>query len=301
MKVSAGFVNATNVIVGYAATNTYASNVGTGEINLSGSGVLGVDILTLSDQQGLAAATGKVTLAGGTLKSALIKRGSGTNVTYFNWSGGVVQNRGPGTNLVINADVPLTILSDTNHLFYADSGTTVTVHSVLGGAGTGLVVKAGTGTLLLNGTNTCAASIVVSNGTLGGGGVLAGSLTVKTGAILTPGASTGTLTVQSNLVMEAGATMAITVNGTNDYSRLVVTEGSVSLGSSAITVSDRMFPGTRLWIIRNDDILPTSGTFVAIPRATRIYYNADYGSQALSGGNDVVLVYLAEGTVIGIK
>jgi len=297
--MGAGSVDATNVTVGYVKTGTKAGNNGEGYLNLLGPGVLGADIFTAGDQQGSALATGTVNLAGGTLKAGVMQKGTGTVV--FIWNTGTIQNRSPGTNLTISSDFPLTLQGISNHVFYADAGSTVTVNGVIGGAGTGPVVKDGAGTLLFNGMNAYTVSTIVSNGMLSGTGSISGAVTVKSGGTLSGGLTTGILTIQNNLTFEAGSTFRVQINNKDDYSQVLVTNGVIELGSSTLSVSSDMAPGTILWIINNRGAGAISGKFATVPRLTRAIYDASFETQSLTGGNDVALIFFADGTVVRVR
>jgi autotransporter-associated beta strand protein len=103
----------------------------------------------------------------------------------------------------------------------------------------GSLIKAGPGTLTLNGTNTYTGATVVTNsgalvvngalgsgevtvkgGTLGGTGTIGGTVTVSSGATLAPGSgAVGNLSVSNTLTLAAGSTTLMEIdkaNGTND-------------------------------------------------------------------------------------
>jgi autotransporter-associated beta strand protein len=102
-------------------------------------------------------------------------------------------------------------------------------------SGTGAVVQAGTGTLILTGASTYSGPTTISGGTtvlvngslgntavgvnnggtLGGHGTLNGPVTLNAGATISPGASVGTLTVNNNYTQNGGtgSTWIVQFNG----------------------------------------------------------------------------------------
>jgi autotransporter-associated beta strand protein len=116
--------------------------------------------------------------------------------------------------------------------------------------GTTTILKEGTGTWVLTGSNTYNGGTTVSNGTLlvnnttgsgtgtgavmvvsgaalGGNGFIGGPVTVD--GTLTPGSSVGTLTVSNNLVVNAGAVLAYALGTTSDRT---VVSGNLTLGGT---------------------------------------------------------------------
>ena len=111
------------------------------------------------------------------------------------------------------------------------------------------------GVLLLNGLSRCAALsgaaqwVVLTNATLGGGGIISNATVLLQGGTIDPGGATaGTLTIASNLLLAAGATLAFDLaransasGGTND--QLVIQNGAVAGLSNAalrIDINDQL-------------------------------------------------------------
>ena len=113
-------------------------------------------------------------------------------------------------------------------------------------ATTGSVVKAGLGTLALNGTNTFTGGMTVSAGTLAGTGVLASDLSVESGTTLAPGSvgTIGTFSVNADASFAEGSTLAIDISGSE--ADLVQVSGTVS-GSLTVPVAQDQTDGE--WLI----------------------------------------------------
>ncbi len=114
--------------------------------------------------------------------------------------------------------------------------TTNTYAGYIGNSGVTSLIKVGTGTLILSGTNSYSGGTTVnggiffvnnligsgtgsgavavnSGGTLGGTGIISGAVTVNSGGGFTPGNPLGTLTISNNLTLAAGSTAFMQVQG----------------------------------------------------------------------------------------
>lgn len=177
-------------------------------------------------------------------------------------------------------------------------------------SGAFLLTKAGTGSLLLN--NTVAGGVTVSAGTLGGSGIISGAVSVASGGTLAPGNSPGIITT-GDLTFVSGANFTVELNGFNagtGYDQASVV-GSVNLGGANLNRTlgfDPLGLDARLFIVANDGSDPITGTFAGLlnnatfnmtaPGGTivpfQISYFGDSGTNALTGGNDVVLFAIPE-------
>ncbi|MCV9936243.1 autotransporter domain-containing protein [Boseaceae bacterium BT-24-1] len=118
------------------------------------------------------------------------------------------------------------------------------------GAG-GSLVKVGTGTLTLAGTNsytgpttlqsgglvvngTLASSVIVNGGAFGGSGTV-GGITVNAGGTVAPGNSIGTLTISGNVAFTAGSTYQVEINPARQSDRIVAS-GSATLSGGTVQV-----------------------------------------------------------------
>lgn len=112
----------------------------------------------------------------------------------------------------------------------------VTISSVI--SGTGSLVKAGAGTLLLNGVNTFTGITTVSNGTFGGTGTLAAQVFLEPGTTLAPGASIGTMTFNSDLYIGGNVAVEVNKSLTQSNDLMVVAGGLVNTGTGTLTVQN---------------------------------------------------------------
>ncbi|HEX4666586.1 MAG TPA: autotransporter-associated beta strand repeat-containing protein [Chthoniobacterales bacterium] len=197
-----------------------------------------------------------------------------------------------------------------------------------GGAGMGhggSLVKVGTGTLTLSGTNSYTGSTTVSSGalivanpagsatgtgqvavnagTLGGSGIISGAVTVGTGggtgAFLAPASGSNkqlTLTLQSSLTLEADATYTYTFKAKKNLARTdLVTANGITINGATIalqgTTQGRLKRGLVLTVLSNTSANPISGTFSNLANAAIVNVNGNNLQASYSGGdgNDLTL------------
>ena len=213
---------------------------------------------------------------------------------------------------------PLT-LADTNAVLRVASGYSLSVNSVISGAG---FTKTFPGILTLNSNNTYtgttivnegillvngsqpASPIVLNSGALGGIGWV-GTITA-TGAglvnLLPPGTS-GVL-ICSNVALGSTTTFQVQLDGTapgSGYDRLNV-DGSVALNNALLNVMLGFTPdvGTSFLIIANDGTDPITGTFSGLPEGSILNVSglAFRLSYVGGSGNDVTLTRISPPTRI---
>jgi outer membrane autotransporter protein len=140
------------------------------------------------------------------------------------------------------------------------------------GATGGSLVKVGTGTLVLSGTNMYTGGTTVNSGTLFVNGSIAnsavtvnagatlagigtvGATTINSGGIFAPGTSPGTITVQGNLAFQSGAIYLVQVNPSTASSTNVTAGGSATLAG---TVNAAFAAGS--YVSRTYTILSAAG------------------------------------------
>ena len=145
-------------------------------------------------------------------------------------SNGVLQVGAGGTSGSIGAG---TVFNEANLVF--DRSDSLTVASVISGAGT--LVQQGTGTLSLTATNTYTGATTVSNGTLVVG-VVAGDLFLEGGTVAAaPAGSIGTLNVAGNLNIDSGTVLITLHKGLSQSNSLVVVTNVAGGFAGGIIVS----------------------------------------------------------------
>jgi autotransporter-associated beta strand protein len=146
-------------------------------------------------------------------------------------------------------------------------------------------------------------------GTLGGTGTISRPVTISGGGTLNPGAAApGTLTVNPGVVFDPGsqpATFAARLAGPGSADRLVV-NGNVSLNGATLGVSLGYAPdpSDRFFLIVNNGANPVAGQFAGLADGDSrtftfngtqytgwVYYTANFDTDQLTGGNDVVLTF----------
>ena len=333
---AAGAPVATLTINGGSYVNTASSgktslgngggNAATGTLTLtSGSATINELAYNLGSFGGN---TGTVNLDGGTLTASTITSTSGTN-RIFNFNGG--QFVAGSGSFTIGSGLTLNVKNggakiDTN-------GNSFTISDALLNAGTGGLIKSGSGTLTLTGTNTYTGATSVTAGnlvvngsistsilttvatgaTLGGSGTV-GSLTIDSGGALNPGNSPGILTVDGDY-SQAG-TLNLEINGLTPGSQHDQVNVDRTSGNGTVSLSGNLnviFGGGSyvandlIFILLNDDSDSISGTFSGLAQNGFVInyggfdWNISYtanntgvGTGTFTGGNDIALTAVPE-------
>jgi autotransporter-associated beta strand protein len=342
-------LNFTTGAINNAGTLTH---IGTGAGLTTISSVIGTNVTGLTQNSSTSTLvlggsnlfSGFTTVSGGTLRLAnqnalqnstvTMGGGSGAALTFASSVGGraftlgglAASASGAGYNISLlnNAGTPLSIA-----LTVGGNNASTTYAGVLSGTG-GSLIKTGTGTLSLTGTNTYTGATSVNAGTLivdgsiststtttvssgatlGGSGTV-GALTINSGGFVTPGNSPGILTVGN--YSQAGqytAEIAGTTAGTG-HDQIDVT-GTVNLtGGTLVTMfSGSYSPGNIVFILRNDGTDAITGTFAGLAQGAtaasygfmdwQISYTANTVTNSFTGGNDIALMAIPEPASVSV-
>lgn len=193
--------------------------------------------------------TGTTVLNGGSIRLAapvaanteLDVRGTGT-IDLSGQNNRIAELAGNSATASVNiAGGSLTVAQSTNTSFAGNL------------TGNGALIKSGTGTLNLTGTNSytgpttinggrlavngsiASPVTVVSGGTLGGTGTINGNVTIASGGTYDPGNSIGTQTVNGNLTFAAGSTFLVEANAAGQSDRIIAT-GTATINGGTVAV-----------------------------------------------------------------
>jgi hypothetical protein len=309
------------------------SDAGTlaGSMNWTGGTLTGSGTLAGT----LASSGGSNTLAGIGLQNSgtfaytggQINNPSGAAAQLTNLPGGLLDFRSDGTvfglnggagsagTLVNQGTLRKSAGTGTSNVYWAvtNSGsvqcnTTGAINFVAGLTNAGVVTMVSGGTISGDIASNANGSV---QGPVGGTGTYAGSLTFNAGSTLSAGGGQpGALVVNNNLTMTTSTTFFERIAGTTPvtaYSRVSV-GGTVTLGNATLSGDTTGFTpnGTPVFILVNNGPSPVSGAFVNAPTTgssvtiggftATISYAGNAGSNATSGGKDVVLYnFIASG------
>jgi autotransporter-associated beta strand protein len=193
--------------------------------------------------------------------------GTGGTLTFDNPETGqpslnVVSGSG---NHAITAN--MTIQGPIAHKWNVGANQTLTIDGNIGG--TQGLISLGTGTLLLNGTNTFTGPTLVIFGTLGGSGSIASSVTMAAGTTLSAGTSAATPKLTLNDGLSLAGRDLVTLFANDTVSRIDVTSGTAAIGGSTlelalgsgVTVSSFRAGGPRSYTILDAGNGMLSGSF----------------------------------------
>ena len=279
----------TNSFVAYSADDNLANtqkvagifNLNGGTANFASGMFLGFATNTIGTVTGTLNLTNGLLSVGGDILS------SGVTATGIVNLAGATLNL--GNNDIGSASKAINLV--------AVSGTLANVAGFNGG--TTPLVKTGSGTLILSGTNGYSGGTRAIGGTLQLAGKLAGNLTVSNAVITGSGALAGSLT------LTPGSTFQPRLNGYLPGTNCdqITVGGTVTLAGAlgvSVTNAGALPAGYTFTVIRNDSALPVTGTFAGLaqlatftnsPLAWRINYQG-------GDGNDVTLTLLSGGVVM---
>jgi fibronectin-binding autotransporter adhesin len=296
-----------------------------GNAGSNGNGVLtlssgSASMKTLAYESGIS--TGTVNLNGGTLNVGEIISVSGSS-RVFNFNGGqlvATANLPAFSGLTLNVKNG-GIKIDTN-------GFSMSISDALRNDGLGGLIKSGNGTLTLSGVSsyigdtavnggtllvnnstgsgTGTGRVNVNSGTLGGNGTISGAVNIGDGAgsvdaILSPGNNIASIRM-GNLALNSDGRYTVDLNGTSATSDQTHVSGTVTIAPAStlsLSVTGTIAAGQKYFILINDHADAISGSFSGLPQGARvsnfggadlrISYKGNSVTNALSGGNDVVL------------
>ncbi|HEV7406291.1 MAG TPA: autotransporter-associated beta strand repeat-containing protein [Chthoniobacteraceae bacterium] len=236
--------------------------------------------------------TGQTTISGGVL-AITDESNLGNNPATFN-SGQLTLNGGTlrgAANLTINDSNRGVTLGAAGGTFSPDSGSTLTVASVIAGTtATGGLTKSGNGLAIVTAANTYTGPTTVDTGelrvsgsvsstlvavntgaTLSGAGTLSGSVAINDGGQLAPGAGLGTMTVGA-LSLSGTAAFRLELNTTTAQADLVNVLGALALdplNTAQLSLTDlganaQLPPGT-VFTIFDYSSAWNGGTFAGLP------------------------------------
>ena len=252
-----GTLDIVSLDVGLAqnSTNTRASqiNLGGGTVTLGNGDSENPGLISLATN-----ATGILNLTGGTVSAYQnITESTGTGSATLTLNGGSL-------DLLGNSIVDLTTLN-------LQSGTLKNVAQINGGAA---ITKSGSGTLVLDGTNTFTSPITISAGKLILSGSLASDITTTTGTLAPQGApaTSGSLSTSSNGRLEIRPGDTLTVGG------------SITLaGNLDVIAPPDLTIGTSYTILNKTTAGAITGNFLDKPE----------GSTFTAGGHNWQITYLS--------
>jgi autotransporter-associated beta strand protein len=275
-KVGTGTLTLSNTANSYSGGTT----VGGGTLALGGDGVLGTGPLTFG-QTGTSAITIQSTdSAARTVANSLgTIVGSGLNITFGQTSG--------GTGTLNFTDTTAVSLGASGPTRTFTVNTTTTFAAGFTGSGA-VLTKAGTGNLILNGTNTFTGGTNINAGTLTLGGSLSATGTV---AIATAGTLAGTGTLNGNATITGSGNINFSAGG-NIVGTLTATGGNWIGGGTvtgAVTNATNAFTiGTGANLTASSGLTINSGTLASGATSSTLTGSLTYNSTVTSSFTGVL-------------
>jgi autotransporter-associated beta strand protein len=234
----------TNTVGVLRAGNSNGNGTGTNIFDLAGA--------LMFPNPGAASTDGKVLigntcnrgvinlLSGGLLMTRAVQRdatGAGTHDAEFNFDGGtLIPSPGAVGNAFFQGLTEAKVRAGGAVIDTTNQNLTIAQSLFEDPASTGGgLTKLGTGTLLLNGSNSFTGPTLITAGTLGGTGLLTGSLTIVPAAALAPGVGLGVLTVGPAPQLAGTIIMEINPAATPNADRLVVSGPLAYSGALIVT------------------------------------------------------------------
>lgn len=311
-------VNMTMAVITNTTINNASASIGA--VFQQNGGTVAVQTLTMGNSLTATNASAPVLLptynlsaAGAVLRAQTITAGASTNfapgsVRKINFGAGTIQNYDASTDLTISGKdttsggrVEIALASNAStRTFQADANRNIIIADTAVLTSTGDIVKAGAGTLILNGANTYsggtavnAGALIVNNtsgsGTgsgvltvaanakLGGSGSIAGDVTIA--GTLAPGNSIESLSTGA-LSFSAGSTFSVELDSTAPLASaadLVVANGNLSLDSTSGPVT-----------LTLNDLAVTPGAFQVGTTFSLLAYTGAWNNGLLTLGSDLL-------------
>ncbi len=234
----------------YAASVTFSGDgtVGTFTGNVAGAGndiylINASSVLTFQDS-GTYSFDGGIVLAAETAQTVInqaqvtITGREGDNTNVYQLQNVSISNGAKLTAELdnVNSAAGTFTLDDSSVLeFKTDSADAKRFDNTIAGAGT--ILKTGSGTLALNGTDDnpiSASSMTVNEGSLLFKGYYTGDLTIKDGTLFSPGNSVGTLTMDGDFTADAWSTLFFEQDSTGIDQLIILSGGKINISDDAV-------------------------------------------------------------------
>ena len=298
------------LVLSGAQANTFAGGLAVfdGTVSLNKTGV---DAIAGTLQLGPGTATARLQQPNQIADSVVVGIFSGCTLDLNNNSDTIGSLAGYGAVNLVTATLTL-----------GGDNTSSTFNGNISGGGSTPIIKNGTGTFTLAGTNTCTGTSQVNAGTLAVTGQLDSHVSLAASAVLTgsgkvgnvianagtirPGNTTGILNTGSLNLTNGTVTLSFEINGPTPgtgYDQIAAT-GAVNLSSPSLALSLNTYGAlsNQYVLIANDGTDPVKGTFTGLPEGATLTSGSVSFRITYQGGtgNDVALIQTAAPASPGI-
>ena len=284
-----GYINGTSTTAvsggGGSASGTFTLNSASGIVNAS---TVNFAKDTIADTSGSSkTVTGTFNLTNGTLNATTVQKdtdtGTATATVNFKWTTGTIGNIAGG-NLAITG-VPLKLLTTASHTFDISGSNTATLdaNSPISGLTFG-ITKQGTGSLVLQASNTYTGATVINAGTLSLG--TTSSITTSASLAIAAGAKLDT-TAKASYALPA--VLALGVDASGSSGQIVATGQTLDISAAAVTFN---VTGT---LSAPAYVLATYGSKTGAAFASATAPSGYTLNYSYNGGTQIALVQTAAG------